>query len=762
MDKIENIVATELAIRPEQVKTVMDLMDEGSTIPFIARYRKERTGGLDDQQLRLLSERVKYISELISRREAIIKSIESQGKMSADILKSLNQAITRSELEDIYLPFKPKRRTKAQIAREAGLEPLLDSILSDEGINPEQEAVNYLNPDHKITGASEALEGAKQILIERIGENATLIGKLREDMWKAAFLKSSVASGKDDKESKFSDYFDYQEAVHKIPSHRALALFRGRNEEVLRVDLDWNDSDLKSTAHPATQEIAGSLDIRADNSPRNIWLLKVITDAWRIRIKMRLTTDLLLRLREQAEKDAIEVFAANLKDLLLAAPAGPKSVIGLDPGYRTGVKVAVVDNTGKLLDTSTIFPHVPRNDWDRSILEIASLARKHNIDLIAIGNGTASRETEKLANELIKKHPELKLQKIVVSEAGASVYSASELASKEFPDLDVSLRGAASIARRLQDPLAELVKIEPKSIGVGQYQHDVNQTLLSRTLEGVVEDCVNTVGVDVNMASPALLQRVAGLNTTIAENIVIWRNENGAFNSRTQFKKVAKLGPKAFEQSAGFLRIMNGKNPLDSSSVHPEAYSVVKKISEKSNREVKTIIGDGKFLSGLKPSDFTDDKFGIPTVTDIIDELNKPGRDPRPEFKAAQFLEGVETLNDLKPNIVLEGSVTNVTNFGAFVDIGVHQDGLVHISQLANKFVEDARNIVKTGDIVKVKVLEVDIPRKRISLTMRLDEKASPQEAQAPAKRQNNGGGKNKKSSSGQSAFAAAFQKAQR
>ncbi len=767
MNTIENIVATELSIRPEQVKTVMELMAEGSTIPFIARYRKEKTGGLDDTQLRNLGERVKYLTELGERRASIVKSIESQEKMTPELIKALNEAQTRAELEDIYLPYKPKRRTKAQIAIEAGLEPLANLLIENPSLTPETEAAKFIDAEKGVADAAAALDGAKQILVERFGENADMIGQLREKMWNNAIMISTLVPGKEEDGAKFSDYFDYREDIKKIPSHRALALFRGRNEEVLRLDLNWEDEALKAGEHhPATSIISNTFGIHNTGKPGDVWLAKAVNDAWRIRIKMRLVTDLLLRLREAAETEAIKVFSDNLKDLLLAAPAGPKAVLGLDPGFRTGVKLAVIDTTGKLVDTATIFPHVPRNQWDQSIAIIAALSARHKVDLIAIGNGTASRETEKLAGDVIKRHPELKLKKIVVSEAGASVYSASELAAKEFPDLDVSIRGAVSIARRLQDPLAELVKIEPKSIGVGQYQHDVNQTQLARSLDGVIEDCVNNVGVDINMASAALLKRVAGLNQNIAENIVQWRDENGAFKARTELKKVARLGPKAFEQAAGFLRIMNGKNPLDGSAVHPEAYDVVKKIAANSNRDVKTIIGDGMFLKSVKAADYTDDKFGIPTITDIIEELEKPGRDPRPEFKAAEFLEGVETIQDLKPGMILEGSVTNVTNFGAFVDVGVHQDGLVHISQLADKFVEDARQIVRTGDIVKVKVMEVDVARKRIGLSMKLNER--PDENSQPARDQNKGknsgkgGGKksSKPSSGGETAFAAALKRA--
>ncbi len=766
MTSIEETLAQELNIRAVQVKTVMDLLDEGSTIPFIARYRKERTGGLDDQQLRVLSDRLKYLVEFNERRESILKSIESQNKLSSDLSKALSEATTRAELEDIYLPYKPKRRTKAQIAKEAGLTPLADVLLENSQIDINEEAAKFIDPEKGLTDANSALEGARHILIERFAEHAELVGSLRTSMWEEGFVTSCVIDGQQDTGSKFLDYFDYREAINKVPSHRALALIRGRNEGFLRLDIDWLDDQVSDGTHPALFLITKTFGIHKNSgSDRDIWISKVISDSWKIKIKMRLSTDLMLRLRETSETEAIHVFSKNLKDLLLAAPAGAKPVLGLDPGYRTGVKVAVVDSTGKLLDTTAIYPHVPRHEWDKSIAILAVLAKKHGVELIAIGNGTASRETEKLAKDLIKTHPELKLQKIVVSEAGASVYSASELAAKEFPEIDVSLRGAVSIARRLQDPLAELVKIEPKSIGVGQYQHDVNQTQLASSLDGVVEDCVNTVGVDVNMASAPLLKHVSGLNSSIAENIVTWRDENGAFQSRSQLKKVPRLGAKAFEQAAGFLRIMEAKNPLDGSGVHPEAYSVVKKISEQSKRDVKTLIGDGAFLKTLKPSDYTDDQFGLPTVKDILEELEKPGRDPRPEFKAAQFLDGVETISDLKTGMVLEGTVTNVTNFGAFVDIGVHQDGLVHISQLANKFVEDARQVVRTGDIVKVKVLEVDVPRKRIGLSMRLNEQTQShnnQTEQHSTGKKAHSKKKKEKQQHTESAFAAAFQKAKR
>ena len=760
MTNIEQTIASELNIRAQQVQTVIELIDEGSTIPFIARYRKERTGGLDDQQLRVLGERLEYLRDLNDRRQTILKTVESQGKLTAELTKALNNASTRTELEDLYLPYKPKRRTKAQIAREAGLEPLAELLLEKPDLSPEQEASKYLDQDKGVDTIDAALEGARHILVDKFVEHAQLIGALREKMWNEAKVTSRVIKGTEEEGAKFSDYFEYDEVIKKIPSHRALALFRGREQSVLRLDIDWQDETLKDAplSHPAIAQIAQTYGLQ--RSP-NVWLKDTVQSAWKTRIKSKLLTDLLMRLRELAETEAIRVFSENLKDLLLAAPAGPKATLGLDPGYRTGVKVAVVDTTGKLVETATIYPHEPRNQWDESIALLAALATRHNVTLVAVGNGTASRETEKLAGELIKKYKDLKLKKVVVSEAGASVYSASEIAAHEFPDLDVSLRGAVSIARRLQDPLAELVKIDPKSIGVGQYQHDVNQSQLARSLDGVVEDCVNTVGVDVNTASAALLRRVAGLNVNIAENIVSWRDDNGAFNSRVDFKKVPRLGPKAFEQCAGFLRILNAKNPLDGSAVHPEAYSVVKSISEKSKRDVKSLIGDAGFLQSLKPADYVKDQFGIPTITDIISELEKPGRDPRPEFQEATFLEGVETMQDLKNGMILEGVVTNVTNFGAFVDIGVHQDGLVHISQLANKFVEDARTVVRAGDIVKVKVLEVDISRKRIGLTMKLSEQASPQmQKQSSGKQERSRGKRGKEQKNQESAFSAAFRKA--
>jgi len=717
-------IADELNVRVNQVEAAVGLLDEGATVPFIARYRKEVTGGLDDTQLRNLEERLIYLRELEERREAVIKSIEEQDKMTPELKKDILAADTKTRLEDLYLPYKPKRRTKAQIAREAGLEPLAHALLADPTLDPEAEAANYLNKDEGVEDAAAALEGAKQILMEEFSEDAELVGKLRDYLWEHGVLASKVVDGKEQEGAKFADYFDFSETIKTIPSHRALALFRGRKEGVLNLELSLpEDAELKpGESGVAERMIAVQKEISDEGRPADRWLKEVVRWAWRVKIFTHLDTDLKSRLREAAEEEAIKVFAKNLNDLLLAAPAGPRATLGLDPGLRTGVKVAVVDATGKLVDHATIYPHAPKNQWDQSIHVLAELAKKHNVDLVSIGNGTASRETDKLAGDLMKKHPELKITKIMVSEAGASVYSASEFAANEFPDLDVSIRGAVSIARRLQDPLAELVKIDPKSIGVGQYQHDVSQTKLARQLDAVVEDCVNAVGVDINTASAPLLTRVAGLSAALAANVVAYRDEHGAFKNRKEILKVSRLGEKAFEQCAGFLRIMNGDNPLDASAVHPEAYPVVERILEKSGREMGSLIGDSKFLNTLAANDFTDEKFGEPTVKDIIKELDKPGRDPRPEFKTAEFKEGVEELKDLEQGMILEGVVTNVTNFGAFVDIGVHQDGLVHISALADKFVKDPREVVKAGDVVKVKVMEVDIPRKRIGLSMRMSD----------------------------------------
>ncbi len=717
-------IADELNVRVNQVEAAVGLLDEGATVPFIARYRKEVTGGLDDTQLRNLEERLIYLRELEERRVAVLKSIDEQGKMTPELKAAIMGADTKTRLEDLYLPYKPKRRTKAQIAREAGLEPLAHALLADPTLNPETEAAGYIDKDKEVPDVAAALEGAKQILMEEFAEDAELVGKLRDYLWEHGVLASKVTVGKEQEGAKFADYFDFAETIKTIPSHRALALFRGRKEGVLNLELSLpEDAELKpGEAGVAERMIASQKAVRDEGRPADRWLKEMVRWAWRVKIFTHLDTDLKSRLREEAEEEAIKVFAKNLNDLLLAAPAGPRATLGLDPGLRTGVKVAVVDATGKLVDTATIYPHAPKNQWDQSIHVLAELCRKHNVDLVSIGNGTASRETDKLAGDLMKKHPDLRLTKIMVSEAGASVYSASEFAANEFPDLDVSLRGAVSIARRLQDPLAELVKIEPKAIGVGQYQHDVSQTKLARQLDAVVEDCVNAVGVDVNTASAALLTRVAGLSAVLAANIVAYRDEYGAFKNRKEILKVSRLGEKAFEQCAGFLRIMNGDNPLDASAVHPEAYPVVERILEKSGREMGSLIGDSKFLNSLAANDFTDDKFGEPTVKDIIKELDKPGRDPRPEFKTAEFKDGVEEIKDLEPGMILEGVVTNVTNFGAFVDIGVHQDGLVHISALADKFVKDPREVVKAGDVVKVKVMEVDILRKRIGLSMRMSD----------------------------------------
>ncbi|HET8705732.1 MAG TPA: Tex family protein [Pseudomonadales bacterium] len=722
MDKIALTIAKELTAQPQQVEAAIKLLDEGATVPFIARYRKEATGGLDDTQLRTLDERLRYLREMEERRSTILNSIREQGKLTPELEQQIVEADSKTRLEDLYLPYKPKRRTKAQIAREAGLEPLALTLRENPNLSPEEEAAKFLNPEKEIKDIKAALDGAKQILMEIFSEDAELLAKLRHYLQEKAEVFAKVVEGKENEGAKFRDYFDHHEPISKIPSHRALAIFRGRNEGVLTIAVNVPEAEITGTMHPCEGIIAAHTGIEDRKRPADTWLLETVRWTWKIKLHSSLESELLTQVREAAEEEAIKVFSHNLKDLLMAAPAGQRVTLGLDPGLRTGVKVVVVDNTGQLLEHVAIFPHAPQNKWDESIKVLAHLCTKHNVDLISIGNGTASRETDKLATELLKKHPEIKAQKIVVSEAGASVYSASELAAKEFPKLDVSYRGAVSIARRLQDPLAELVKIDPKSIGVGQYQHDVSQTKLARSLDGVVEDCVNAVGVDVNTASVPLLARISGLNQTIAGNIVNFRNQNGAFKSRDELKKVPRLGDRTFEQAAGFLRIMNGSNPLDASAVHPEAYSVVERIVSKHAKNPREIIGDSQFLRSLKPAEFTDEKFGIPTVTDIIKELEKPGRDPRPEFKAAQFQEGVETLADLKLGMILEGQVTNVTNFGAFVDIGVHQDGLVHISVLSDKFVKDPREVVKAGDIVKVKVVEVDIPRKRIALSMRLNE----------------------------------------
>ncbi len=724
MSSIAARIADELGVHERQVSAAVGLLDEGATVPFISRYRKEVTGGLDDTQMRTLEERLRYLRELEDRRATILASIREQGKLSPELEGDILAADTKNRLEDLYLPYKPKRRTKAQIAREAGLEPLALGLYQNPALAPEQEAMGYVNADKGVPDIKAALDGAKQILMENWSEDAGLLAKLRNFLKEHADLRSKLIEGKEQEAAKFRDYFDQREALKGVPSHRALAMFRGRQEGFLALSLQVGDEENqpRNAGHPCEAMIAEHVAVKQQGRPADVWLQECVRWTWRIKLMPHLETDLLGELRERAEDEAIRVFASNLKDLLLAAPAGMRATIGLDPGLRTGVKVAVIDATGKLVDHIAIFPHAPQNQWDRSLAVLAALAQKHGTELIAIGNGTASRETDKLAGDLIKRHPELKLTKVVVSEAGASVYSASELAAREFPDLDVTIRGAVSIGRRLQDPLAELVKIEPKAIGVGQYQHDVSQAALARSLEAVVEDCVNAVGVDVNTASAALLTRVSGLNSTLANNIVEYRNQHGAFRSRAALKKVPRLGEKTFEQAAGFLRVMGGDNPLDGSAVHPEAYGVVQRIAAKAGREVGSLVGDSRFLASLKAADYVDEQFGLPTVVDIIRELDKPGRDPRPEFKTASFQEGVEELTDLKPGMVLEGTVTNVTAFGAFVDIGVHQDGLVHISALSNKFVKDPREVVKAGQVVRVKVLEVDVPRKRIALTMRLED----------------------------------------
>jgi len=718
--KIAQTIATEIGAQDAQVHAAVALLDEGATVPFIARYRKEVTGGLDDTQLRNLETRLSYLREMEDRRASILASITEQGKLTDALRAEIDAADSKSRLEDLYLPYKQKRRTRAQIAREAGLQPLADGLLADPSRLPDTFAASFIDADKGVADAKAALEGARAILIERWSEDATLLGELRGWLEGNGLIRAKVVEGKEAAGEKFRDYFDHVESLAKIPSHRLLALFRGRREEFLQLDLDPG-SDAEAGHLQAEHRIALHAGIAERGRPADAWLRNACRLAWRARIHMHLLLDLFNQAREKAEAEAINVFGDNLKDLLLAAPAGPKAVLGLDPGLRTGVKVAVVDATGKLVATDTIYPHEPRKQWDQSLVSLRKLCVAHGVQLIAIGNGTASRETDKLAGDLLKLVPELKAQKIVVSEAGASVYSASELAAKEFPDLDVSIRGAVSIARRLQDPLAELVKIEPKAIGVGQYQHDVDQYRLARALDARVEDCVNAVGVDVNTASGALLARVSGLSATVAENIVVYRDEHGAFASRKALLKVPRLGEKTFEQCAGFLRIVDGTQPLDASSVHPEAYPVVERIlAAGGGKQVKQVIGDTVFLRSLKAEHFTDDSFGLPTVRDILKELEKPGRDPRPEFKAATFAEGIEDIRDLRPGMVLEGVVSNVAAFGAFVDIGVHQDGLVHISALSDTYVKDPREVVKAGDIVKVKVLEVDVARKRIALTRRM------------------------------------------
>ncbi|RDZ28282.1 Tex family protein [Lysobacter silvisoli] len=720
-EQIARTIAAEIGAQPAQARSAIALLDEGATVPFIARYRKEVTGGLDDTQLRDLESRLRYLRELEDRRAAVLASIEEQGKMTDALRADIEAADSKARLEDLYLPYKPKRRTKAQIAREAGLEPLADGLLADPTLDPETYAAGFVSEEKQVADSKAALEGARAILMERWGEDAALVGELRTWLHAQGQIRARVVEGKENEGAKYRDYFDHAEALAKIPSHRLLALFRARREEVLYLDLE---PTADSAAGHAYGE--GRVALHAGVSDRgraaDRWLLDACRMTWRAKLHLHLLLDLFGQAREKAEAEAIDVFGDNLKDLLLAAPAGPRAVLGLDPGLRTGVKVAVVDATGKLVATDTIYPHEPRRQWDQSLHTLRALCARHGVELIAIGNGTASRETDKLAGDLIKLAPELKLTKVVVSEAGASVYSASEFAAKEFPGLDVSLRGAVSIARRLQDPLAELVKIEPKAIGVGQYQHDVDQYRLARALDAKVEDCVNAVGVYVNTASAALLARVSGLSSTVAENIVRHRDDHGPFKSRKDLLKVPRLGDKTFEQCAGFLRIVDGDQPLDASAVHPEAYPVVERIVKQCGREVKQLLGDPQFVRGLRPEPFTDETFGVPTVRDILKELEKPGRDPRPEFKAAKFADGVEELKDLKVGMILEGVISNVAAFGAFVDIGVHQDGLIHISALSDKYVKDPREVVKAGDVVKVRVLEVDLPRKRIALTRRLDD----------------------------------------
>jgi uncharacterized protein len=751
--KIVPLIAKELGVGLDQVRAAVALLDEGSTVPFIARYRKEVTGNLDDTHLRTLEERLLYLRELELRRAAILASIEEQGKLTDVLRGTIEAAATKQTLEDLYLPYKPKRRTRAQIAREAGLEPLADALFADPTLDPEQEAVKYLNVKPASEGieainvpdAKAALEGARDILVERFAETAELLAKLRTRLWDQGVVTSTVMKGKETSEDeKFLDYYAYSETIRTIPSHRALALFRGRTLGVLKIELGLGEALEAAVPHPCIATIAAHAGIEDRGRCADKWLMSVCNWAWHGKVHLHLTVELLVQLREAAETEAIKIFGRNLHELLLAAPAGPKAVLGLDPGIRTGCKVAVVDATGKLLETTTIYPLQPRNDRQGSLATLARLVVQHGVELISIGNGTGSRETDKLAIEVIKlvvaHKPEQKVTKIVVSEAGASVYSASAFAAAEFPELDVSLRGAVSIARRLQDPLAELVKIDPKAIGVGQYQHDVNQRALARSLDATVEDCVNAVGVDVNRASAPLLERVSGLNKALAKNIVEYRDANGPFPNRTTIRKVPRLGDKTFEQAAGFLRINDGDNPLDRSSVHPEAYPVVERILARISKGIVDVMGQPAVLKGLSPADFTDEKFGVPTVRDILTELEKPGRDPRPEFKTATFLEGIESLTDLHPGMILEGVVTNVAAFGAFVDIGVHQDGLVHVSALANKFIKDPHEVVKPGQIVKVKVLDVDVKRQRISLTMRLDDAPGSASASGRAPVENSAG----------------------
>ncbi|MDE9465777.1 Tex family protein [Xenorhabdus bovienii] len=753
-ESLSRIIAGELQAQPQQVLAAITLFDEGNTVPFVARYRKEATGGLDDTQLRQLESRLGYLRELSDRRQTILKSIEEQGKLTVELAEAINTTQSKTELEDLYLPYKPKRRTRGQIAIEAGLEPLADLLWQDPQQTPELAAAAYVDADKGVTDTKAALDGARYILMERFAEDAALLVKVREYLWKNAHLVAKVVEGKEEEGTKFSDYFDHHEPIATVPSHRALAMFRGRNEGILQLALNADPQFEEAPKESYCEQIiTDHLNLRLNNAPADSWRKAVVSWTWRIKVLLHLETELMGTLREKAEDEAINVFARNLNALMMAAPAGMRATMGLDPGLRTGVKVAVVDSTGKLIATDTVYPHTGQEV--KAAAAVAALCTKYQVELVAIGNGTASRETERFFANIQKQYPDVKAQTVIVSEAGASVYSASELAALEFPDLDVSLRGAVSIARRLQDPLAELVKIDPKSIGVGQYQHDVSQTQLAKKLDTVVEDCVNGVGVDLNTASVALLTRVAGLSKSVAQNIVNWRDENGRFDNRNQLLKVNRLGPKAFLQCAGFLRINQGDNPLDASTVHPETYQVVEKILATTEQSLSELMGNPSALRGLQAQDFTTDKFGIPTVTDILKELEKPGRDPRPEFKTATFADGVETMKDLRAGMILEGTVTNVTNFGAFVDIGVHQDGLVHISSLSDRFVENPHTVVKTGDIVKVKVMDIDLNRKRIGLTMRLDE----QPGEAPARRsgsqssnprnsnERNGNGRNRQTS---------------
>lgn len=726
MDRIYQRIAEELSVGAQQVNAAVKLLDEGATVPFIARYRKEVTGGLDDSQMRELESRLLYLRDMEARRETILKSIDEQGKLSPELEAKIRAADNKNRLEDLYLPYKPKRRTKGQIAIEAGLDPLANKLYENPELDPESTATEFINTDADINDSKAALDGAKYILMERFSEHADLLQKLRDMLWQDGTLSSRVMSGKESEGAKFKDYFEHDEPLKSTPSHRALAMFRGRNETVLNLRIYLGDPEPTATS-PCEAVIADTWNIRDQGRAADKWLGEVVRWTWRIKLYTHLETDLFKQLRDAAETDAIDVFASNLKDLLLAAPAGQKATIGLDPGLRTGVKVAVVDANGKVLDHTAIYPNPPQNKIAESAKLLIALAEKHNAELVAIGNGTASRETDRFVGDIIKARPELGLRKIMVNEAGASIYSASEYAAREFPDLDVTIRGAISIARRLQDPLAELVKIEPKAIGVGQYQHDVSQVALGRSLEAVVEDCVNSVGVDLNTASPALLSRVSGLNQSTASNIVQFRDHNGSFDNRQQLLEVPRLGAKAFEQCAGFLRVNGGSEPLDASAVHPESYPLVQRIAADAGKASRSLIGDASYLRSVKARDYADEQFGVPTISDILKELEKPGRDPRPEFKTASFKDGVEKISDLAPDMILEGTVTNVTNFGAFVDIGVHQDGLVHISALSNSFVKDPRSVVKAGDIVKVKVMEVDAPRKRIGLSMRLSDSAAEQ-----------------------------------